>query len=177
MEHLLADMAAEPFDTSMDIDMFVQIGSPSKSKTTIRHRTNIRPFVRVYSQVVEEIMPFSKPLPTTFVVTLKDLIVTFRFRILVGEDSEFSSVWDVLFDLDRPQIKTSARLNSNHHIPTDFLKSFANTTKILRSHLLFTLTWDLVKHLGRIWHIVSGSHSILHCMNSVAHFFPTIGIF
>ena len=50
--------------------------------------------------MVEKIVPLSEPFVAALVITLQDLNVTLTARVLVSEDSELLSIWDVLLYLN-----------------------------------------------------------------------------
>jgi len=62
-------IAAKPFDTAMYFCMFIEVSSLSEAKSAIIKRALVRPFICMDSQVVKEIVPFSKMLSTVFVIT------------------------------------------------------------------------------------------------------------
>jgi hypothetical protein len=62
-------MATEPFDPIVDFYVLVQISSLSETKAAIGYRTYVRSLVGVNSQMIKEIVPFSKPLVAVFMVT------------------------------------------------------------------------------------------------------------
>jgi hypothetical protein len=59
------------------------------------------------SEMVKEIMPLSKPLITTFVITFEDLNVPLASRILISENSELLCVRDMFFNLDTSQVESA----------------------------------------------------------------------
>lgn len=139
VEHLVAYIAAKPFHSTMDFNVLVQVCSLSKAKPTVRHGTYIRPLLRVDSQMIKEIVPFSEPFFAVFMVALQNLNMSFWTRVLISKDSKLLGVRYMLLDLNGAKIKCSPRLNCNHHIATDFIESLANFSESFSFHLYLSI--------------------------------------
>lgn len=70
-------MATESFHSTMHFNVLVQVRSLSETKATIGDGAHIGSLIGVDSQMVKEIVPFSKPLVTTFMVAFKNFDMSF----------------------------------------------------------------------------------------------------
>jgi len=111
VEALVAVGALEALDAAMDLEMLVQIGSLSKAEAAIMEFADVRPFIRVDSEVVEEVVPLAEPLVAPNVVALEDLDVPLRSRVLVGEDAVLFGVGAMLVDAHLLQIEVFSGLD------------------------------------------------------------------
>lgn len=107
---------AKSLDASMYLDVLIEVCSLSEAKATIFKRANIGSFIGVNPQMIEKIVPLSEMFSTIFMITFEYLDISLRLRIFKGEDPEFLSCWDMLFDLNRSQIEGFATLDKNWHI-------------------------------------------------------------
>ena len=105
VEHFVADVATESFHPSVNFNMFIQVCPLSETERTIWERAHIRSLICVDSQMIEEIVPFSEPFLTAFVIALQNFDVPLGSRIFVGENPELFGIWNVLFNLYRSEIK------------------------------------------------------------------------
>jgi hypothetical protein len=80
--------------------MFVQICSLSEAEVTVRNRTHVGPFICMNSQMIKEIVPFSKPFVASFVIAFENFYMSFRPRVLISKDTKLFRIWDMLFDLN-----------------------------------------------------------------------------
>ncbi len=88
IKHPCAVAAGEPFYSSMDFNMLVQVGSLGEAELAAINWALIGSLVGVNPEMVEEVMPFPECFPASFVVTLQDLDESLRFGVLEGVYSE-----------------------------------------------------------------------------------------
>ena len=100
----------------MHFDMFVEIGFLSEAEVALRHWALVRAFISVDTKVVEEVVPLAEVLSTVVLITLQNLYVAFRLRVLEAENSELLCCRDVLLYLDRSEIKGLSCLYKNSNI-------------------------------------------------------------
>lgn len=100
IKHLLTDVTAESFYSTMDLNVLVQISSLCEAEVAVRNRAHIGSFICMDSQMVEEIVPFSKPFVTSFMVAFKDLNVSLRPRVFIGKDTKLFRIRNMLFYLN-----------------------------------------------------------------------------
>jgi hypothetical protein len=105
VEHFVADVATESFYPAVNFNVLVQVRPLSETKPAIWEWAHIRSLIRVDSQMIEEIVPFSKPFLAPFVITLQDFDVPLGSRIFIGENPVLFGIWDMLFYLYRSEIK------------------------------------------------------------------------
>ena len=72
-ETFLANFTGESLIALMDFYVFIEVSSLGEPVLAIWEITCIRPLICVNSQVIKEIVPFSKPLLTIFLVTFQNL--------------------------------------------------------------------------------------------------------
>lgn len=68
IKHFIANVTTESLDSSMYFYMLVQVRSLSKAEATSCNIAPIWPLISVNSQVIEEVVPFSKMFATIFMV-------------------------------------------------------------------------------------------------------------
>lgn len=111
VEALMAVGALESLDAAVDFQMLVQIGSLIKAEAAIREVADVGAFIRVDSQMVEEVVPLAEPLVASNVVALEDLDIALGSWVLVGEDAVLLGVGAMLFDVHLLQIEVFSGLD------------------------------------------------------------------
>jgi hypothetical protein len=127
--------ALESLDSTMYFDMFIEVGSLGKAKSTIRERTAVRSFVCVDSEVIKEVVPFSEMFTAIFVITFQNLDIPLWLRILESEDTELLSGWDVLLYLNWLKIEGLTSLDEHWNIIWDVFECIA---------VFYILNFDLI---------------------------------
>lgn len=118
-------VALESFGTGMHFHMFVQIGFLCKTEPAPLMLTLVGLLVGMDSQVVEEIVPFSKIFRTVPFLTLEDLDASFRFRVFEGIDLKILSVGYVFLDFDRSQIEGLPSVHLHFEVGRNLTESLA----------------------------------------------------
>jgi hypothetical protein len=86
----------------MNFNMFVQIRSLSEAEVAVRNRTDVGPLICMNSQMIKEIVPFSKPFIASLMITFENFDMSFRARVLISKDTKLFCIRHVLFYLNRP---------------------------------------------------------------------------
>lgn len=100
IEHFATHLALEPFDSSMHLDMLVEVSPLREAKLAVGEGAHVGSLIRVNAQVIKKVVPLPEPLVAIFVVALEHLDVPLRFRVLVGEDPILLGIRHMFLDLD-----------------------------------------------------------------------------
>ena len=102
---LVAFGASEPLDSSMHLDVLVQVRPLSEAISAVGEVADVGALIRVDTEVVKKVVPFAEPLVTAFVLTFEDLVVALGLGVFVGKDTEALGVGHVLLNLHRVQVE------------------------------------------------------------------------
>lgn len=91
--------------------VFVQIGFLRKRLVAKRFGTQKWTFSRVYSEVIEKIMPFPKKHLAVDKVTFQQFNMSLSSRVFVFKNSKFSRWRNLLLNFDWAEVKTSPVLD------------------------------------------------------------------
>lgn len=69
--------ATKSFDSFMDFNMFVKVGSLSKTEIAISESAFIRPFIGMNPKMIKKIVPFSEVFVTVFLVAFENFYISF----------------------------------------------------------------------------------------------------
>ena len=99
----------------MSCNVFITVNFLSKASIATFNTTWIRSLTCVSSQMIIEVVPFSKMHITANRITLKKCNLSFCYRISISKDSILVSLRNFFFDLHGRQIKCSSILHFNYY--------------------------------------------------------------
>ena len=100
IEHPGAVRTFESLDSSMNLNVLVQVGFLSKAEFATWIVALVGSLIGVNPQVVEEVVPLSEVLSAVVVIALENLDKSLRLRILECVNFELFCVRNMLLDLD-----------------------------------------------------------------------------
>ena len=114
-EGFIASFACESFYACVHFNMFVEVGLLGEWESTTGLTAHVGAFVRVDSQVVEEVVPLLELLAAF--IALQDFHLPLWSWVFESEDSVVLGWRDMLFNPDRTQVEWSTCLHMDHDIP------------------------------------------------------------